>query len=209
MDCTPYSPTNVIVNYNEVIIEHGPDRIIVPRRDWDLKNSIRNSKAIKSHISTAFGILSEDISVTDFGIAASMDVSVAPVGIIDQTGFREIVKSYGKEDEQIDVPFIDEITKVTVLKIVFERGYRKWQFVWNGIKISAPIVSDAFFDKLASHEYEFAQGDVLDITLRIHRARDEFSGALINSAYEVIEVHGLEKMPRRTSFLRSPKPQEH
>jgi hypothetical protein len=38
----------------------------------------------------------------------------------------------------------DERTRVTVLELVFERGTRKWQFVWNGIKISAPIKHDEF-----------------------------------------------------------------
>jgi hypothetical protein len=44
----------------------------------------------------------------------------------------------------------------TVIKFVFEKGTRKWQFVWNQIKIYAPITDDEFFIKLASCEYIFA-----------------------------------------------------
>jgi len=48
----------------------------------------------------------------------------------------------------------------------------------DGIRISAPIKSDEFFDKLATREYDFSQGDVLDVTLRVHQVRDEISGVL-------------------------------
>jgi hypothetical protein len=49
-----------------------------------------------------------------------------------------------------------------VLKAILVRSARKWQFVWNGIKISAAISDESFYDSLARHEYEFGQGDVID-----------------------------------------------
>ena len=89
-----------------------------------------------------------------------------------------------------------------MLKLVFERGPRKWQFVWNGVKISDAIRSDEFFHKLASREYKFTQGDILDVTMRIHQTRNDISGVWMNTDYEVTEVHGLENMPQQSTLLR-------
>ena len=89
-----------------------------------------------------------------------------------------------------------------VLKAVFQRGPRKWEFVWNSIRISAPIRDDTFFHKLASREYAFAQGDVLDATLRVYQHRDEITGVFINERYEVVQVHDLIKRPRQDALFR-------
>jgi hypothetical protein len=54
---------------------------------------------------------------------------------------------------------------------------------------------------MARREYEFGQGDVLDVTLRITKVKDEMSGVFINEKYEIVEVHGHEKPPRQDSLL--------
>ena len=192
----------VIVNDDSVIVVRGHDRIIIPRNGWDAKEKIKDNSSVETHIAKAFSILSEDPSVTDFAIAPSFS-SKAPVGIINRDDFPSIIQNYSHlEVESANKRHKDERTKLTVLKLVFERGPRKWQFVWNGVRISAAIKSETFFHKLASHEYKFTQGDVLDVTLRIYQRRDDISGVWINTGYEVIEVHGLENMPRQSSLLR-------
>ena len=54
---------------------------------------------------------------------------------------------------------------------------------------------------MAKREYEFGQGDVLDVTLRITRVKDEMAGVYINEKYEIAEVFGLEKALQQTRFL--------
>ncbi len=183
------------------MITTGSDRIIIPKATWEAKEKIKNPKVIEHHISTAFSVMAEDPSVSDFGIASSLS-DPSPIGTINRSQFAAIARQYEEKEDDKNKKFQDERTKLTVLKLVFERGNRKWQFVWNGIRISAPIKSDEFFDKLATREYDFSQGDVLDVTLRVHQVRDEISGVFINSDYEVIAVHGLEKMPRQRDLLR-------
>jgi len=103
----------------------------VPRKTWDAKEIIKDPKTIQTHIAKAFSILSEDSSVTNFGIAASLNGEIPPIGLIDRSDFPAIINSYRGYEEETETTFKEERTKVAVLKIVFERGPRKWQFVWK------------------------------------------------------------------------------
>ena len=53
------------------------------------------------------------------------------------------------------------------VKAVLERGKRKWEFVWRGIKISAPVSDESFYDKFFKHEITIAPGDSLKVKLNI------------------------------------------
>lgn len=194
-------PPKIIINDDSVVIQTGTDRVIVPRNTWEAREKVRNHCAIETHVRKAFSVMEEDSSISAFGLASSIHDD-APIALIDRGRFAILTREPIDDGEDSNKTFKDDRTRLTVLKLVFERGNRKWQFVWNGIKISAPIRSDSFFDKLASREYDFSQGDVLDVTLRVHQVRDEISGVFINSDYEVLDVHGLEKMPRQRDIFR-------
>ena len=97
----------------------------------------------------------------------------------------------------------EERANLLIIRAIFERGMRKWQFVWrDGIKISAPISDDSFHDKLVSHEYVIGTGDTLQVVLRIHQHKDEMSGVWINENYEVLEVLGHTRGPHQEAISR-------
>lgn len=194
----PPEQITIIVNDDSYVVQQGGDRIILPKEFGEARMRITNEREIKKHIIRTFEVLQEDPSVTDFGFAGHIH-DETPLALIPQSDFAKLSQEGDGDSEARHTH--DERTKVTVLKAIFERGARKWQFVWNGVKISAPIRSDAFFDRMASREYEFGQGDVLDVTLRITRIRDEMAGVFINDKYEIIEVHGLEKVPRQVRLM--------
>jgi hypothetical protein len=73
----------------------------------------------------------------------------------------------------------DYRTTLPVVKAIFHKGRRKWEFVWQGHKISAPIVDDEFFDRLARREIWLAQGDELDVMLRVHQILDDINKVYI------------------------------
>ncbi len=191
----------IIVNDDSYVVQYGSDRIILPKHYGDARRKISNLPAINKQLAKTFDALQEDPSVKNFGFVGHIR-DEHPLAVMPADKFA--LRSRAEEDDAAhnDLRHIhDERSKVTVLKAILERGDRKWQFVWNGIKISAPIRSSAFFDSMAKREYEFGQGDVLDVTLRITRVRDEMAGVFINEKYEIIEVHGLEKSLRQQSFL--------
>ena len=188
------SPPQIIVNDKSVIVVSGPDRVIIPRKTWDAKEKLPKPKAVEKHVAKAFEIIEDDQSVSDFGFVARIS-DTHPIGVIQRSQFAILTRIPEEETEEDGRRVCDERTPVTVLKVIFERSSRRWQFVWRGVRISAPIKDEDFFTKLASREYVFSQGDVLDVTLRIYQIRDEMSGAFINDRYEIIKVHGFEKIP--------------
>jgi hypothetical protein len=197
----PQQPPTIIINDDSVIVVTGTDRAIVPRTAWEAKARLKKPEAVAKSIAKAFEVMEDDPSISDFGLAAGMQ-SYEPVGIIQRSEFAILARPIEPELDDDDSSHVsDERAKITVLKLIFERGGRRWQFVWTGIRISAPIKDDEFFTKMESREYVFRQGDILDVTLRIFQIRDPMSRAFINDHYEIIKVHGLESAPNQQVLI--------
>jgi hypothetical protein len=89
-----------------------------------------------------------------------------------------------------------------VVTAVLEKSTtRKWQFLWNGVKIRADIHDTDFFEKLALHEYEFGQGDSLVIDLVAEQELNEFLHAYETKSYHVMKVHSHTRGPKQPSML--------
>lgn len=195
--------TKVIINDDSYIVEHGGDRIILPKAVFDKKREIRDTASIDKHIAKGFEVLNEDPSVSEFGITRRLD-DKKPITSIPRDDFGILSRSGGIyiEPEDPRQRYEDRPERLIVLRAILARTARKWQFVWNGIRISAPIIDDGFYDALARHEYEFGQGDMLDVLLRIHQRRDDDTGVYINTGfYEVVRVYGRSPGPRQGSLL--------
>jgi hypothetical protein len=187
----------IVINDDSVIIQKGSDRIIVPRTVYERTKTLPDPAIVDKHISKGFQVLNEDQSVSDFGITRRLDdpTITAPIPREDFSILAQPSTAIVEADE--DQRIIEQKEKLIVLRAILERSTRKWQFVWNGIRISAAIVDHHFFDGLARHEYVFGQGDILYVMLRIYQHRDENTGIFMNNAYEVVEVLSHEPGPRQ------------
>lgn len=186
------SHTKVIINDDSYIIEQGHDRIILPRSIYEKKKTLPNPQAVDQHISKGFEVLDKDKSVTEFGMTKRLD-DRRPLAFIPREDFAILSRPTGVvvSPEDPRNRYDDKPEKLIVLRAILARSKIKWQFVWNGIKIPAAILDEEFYDKLARHEYEFGQGDILDVLLRIYQHRDDDTGIYINTGvYEVIRVYG-------------------
>jgi hypothetical protein len=192
----PSLPPTIVVNGEYAVVQHGSDRVIIPRLVWDAQRGMPKPQEVEKHVAKLFSVLDEDPSISEFGLARTM--TDEPIENIPRQNFQHLANVALEPDGDDSRRYRDERALLVVLKAVFERGERRWQFVWGGIRISAPIKCSDFFDKLASREYQFAQGDVLDVTLRIFQTRDEMTGVFINEKYEVVRVHGLQHSPRQS-----------
>lgn len=195
-----FSPDmQIVVHDDSYIVQKGRDRIVLPKAVYEAKERLRNTEEIEEHISRAFEVLEEDPSITEFGFTPSLTDDI-PLANIPRDSFAVLsaTPAVKPPDDSHRTKF--ENADLVVVRAVLERGPRKWQFVWNGIRIAAPIKDSTFFDRLARHEYEFGQGDLLHVVLAIHQTKDEMSGAFINDKYEVVEVKGRTQGPRQTSF---------
>ncbi|HXJ00186.1 MAG TPA: hypothetical protein VNH44_03120 [Micropepsaceae bacterium] len=196
----PPPQMQIVIQDDSYVVQRGKDRIILPKAVYEAKERLRNVEEIDRHIARAFEILEEDPSITEFGITSSLK-DPKPLALIEREDFALLSEPTERVVADANHRVVEQRADLVVLRAVLERGNRKWQFVWNGIRIPAPIKDATFYDKLASREYEFGQGDTLHATLAIYQVRDDISGAYLNERYEVLVVHGRTPGPKQPSFL--------
>lgn len=83
---------------------------------------------------------------------------------------------------------IVEEANLQLIKVILEKGRRKLEFAWKGIKISASVSDDKFWDKMASGQVSIKQGDSIKASLQIIQVLDPYSKVFFNESYEVVEV---------------------
>lgn len=100
--------------------------------------------------------------------------------------------------QELDEPQreIKEVAELQIKRAILEKSKRKWEFIWRGIKISAPVIDEVFYRDFFAHKITVAPGDSLEVVLKIYQSKDEDTGIYTNSKYEVIEVH--KHIPRFT-----------
>jgi hypothetical protein len=81
---------------------------------------------------------------------------------------------------------VEELTKLHIFKLVWDKD-RKWEFLYRGIKISAPIADESFF-KLIDKGEHFAKGDSLEVDLHITQIFDNSVNTFINESYLIKKV---------------------
>lgn len=180
---SPKQSVDVIVNTNEVIIDQGDNRIIVPRDVYEEKNRVTATKQFSQSVSQLFNALDEDEHVSGFGLSPYHD-SIPEVIIPREVFDQMITVPPPDEDRRV----VRELVELTILRAILERSSRKWQFLWNGIRVSAAITDDSFFDRFDSHAITIAPGDTLECEVLITQERDPISGVYENRSYEIARV---------------------
>lgn len=185
----PDEPPRIIINDDSVIIEHGSDRIVVPREAYEAKARVEANPAVNRHIARAMEVMENDPSVESFGIARGLSDPI-PVIEFPRAVFPVIRQSALLRPEE-GSRYVDNDAVLSVHKAVFERSTRKWEFIWNGFKISAPILDQTFFDRLEARQVAIKQGDAFKAVLRVHQTVDKMTGNWLNEKYEVVFVGDL------------------
>ncbi|NOY48338.1 MAG: hypothetical protein GXO84_09135 [Chlorobi bacterium] len=187
---SPEIEINVIVNKEEVVIEQGDKKIIVPREVHDCVKEVEKSEKFKQSISRTFEAVEKDPNVDSIGITPRMD-DESPAILISRENFHLLSEPPEVEENQ---RFVIEVADLNILRAILERGNRKWEFVWRGIKISAPVLDDNFFNDFFAHKIMIAPGDSIRVKLKVYQAKDEDTGIFTNNRYEVVEV--IKHIPR-------------
>lgn len=196
---SPDEPPVITINSDVVIIEHGHDRIIIPKEAFEQKERVDRSPAVNRHVAQSMDILESDPSVTSLGIARGLR-DPEPVIEFPRETFP-IIRRHSVPPPEEGRRHQDHNTILSVHKAVFERSPRKWEFVWSGFRISAPIVDQTFFDRLESREVSLRQGDAFQAVLRVHQVFDRMSETWMNERYEVLAVGEMVgRKPDQTSL---------
>lgn len=175
----------VEVKSDEVVIQRGQDRVIVPRNIYDATRKAEKNPMFVKAMTRTFEALSADDKVKSFGLVAGMDSPPPEIPIshaILQTLATQI-------PEDPDARVVLESAELQIVKAILDKSKRKWEFMWRGIKISAPVVNEKFYVNFFAHDITIAPGDTLQVTLAIKQTRDPNTGIYTNIGYEVVEVH--------------------
>lgn len=183
----------IVINADNVEIHyHEGDVIILPRDAYDAYGRSKLSKEVDRALRQAFEALEEDEAVKSFGVSRSPEETADMPVLIDRRQFPHIARPAaapiaGQRDQMF------ERAELFIVRAIFEDSARRWQFVWQGNRISAPLLDEDYRRRIVRGEVSITHGDQLVADLRVLQTADP-SGVWINDAYEVVKVH--DKVPR-------------
>lgn len=182
----PDNDVTVNVNDKEVVIEQGETKIVIPRETYDATKEVQRSEKFKKSISRVATSIEKDQSIDSFGFTANIE-DEKPDILIPRKSMLLL-----SDPEEIAEPTreIEEQAVLFIKRAILERSKRKWEFVWRGFKISAPVLDDQFYSDFFAHKITVAPGDQLEVKLKIYQSKDEDTGIYSNDRYEIIQVMG-------------------
>jgi hypothetical protein len=186
----PDAAINVTVNEDLVVIEQGDQKIVIPRETHDALKHVERSEKFRRDVGRTFTALEQDKEITSIGIAPTMEDPAPPLRI-PRERFGLVPRELANDGAIREVV---EIANLQIVRAILQRSNRRWEFVWRGIKIPAPVLDEHFYAEFSAHRITIAPGDALKVKLKISQAKDHDTGIFTNTRYEVIEV--LEHVPR-------------
>lgn len=152
---------------------------------------ITKASKAKRHIDSAIKAMNSEPSIEEFGICRGLNDEL-PALTVPRSSFPSIIEdpeqSQDEEEETVFERVIEDNAEAIVHLAVFERSDHEWEFVWNGVNISASISDSDFFDKLEKGEIAIRHGDVFSAKLKIHQKRKGHDGIWMNHKYEIVEL---------------------
>ncbi|HTJ79716.1 MAG TPA: hypothetical protein VL357_12035 [Rariglobus sp.] len=184
------SGVTIQVNTDEVIIQNGNEKIVVPRTVYDATRKVEKDPRFTNAIGRTLNAISSDPDVKGLGFVKDM-ADPKPEFIIPRATLALAAVAPAPEPDQ---RIVTEIVDLQIIKAILERGPRKWEFMWRGVRISAPITHEDFYNSFDAHRITIAPGDILKARLMITQRRDTKTGIYANEAYVVTEI--FDHVPR-------------
>lgn len=143
-------------------------------------NIYTSNQVVQDALSQNFRALRNDESIEAFKVTNKEKTVTIPREEFEHMGARVEVMLQEKEESVVSASMI-------VIKAVFEGAERKWEFLYNGNKISAFMKDEAFWSEINQGK-RFGKGDEIIVDLKIIREYDPAVGAFLNREYQVISV---------------------
>lgn len=165
-------------NKNKMIFKGDGTNIKVDNRTY---NIYANDQVVDSALGKTFDALDSDHAIEGLEL---YDQDRKKLCEIERADFAPLALPAPIQD--CDTRIKTEEAILTVFKVVFEKGY-KWQFYYQGIKISASIRDESFF-KMIDSGAKFSKGDRMVVDLEIKQMFDKTIQNYINKEYTVIAI---------------------
>lgn len=146
-------------------------------------NIFSTNQPLHDLISEQFRILDEDPAVEGLTIS---DDSSETVPRSDFSSLAERI-DLANQDRKKE---IRENQDIKLIRPVLEHTMtRRWEFIWNGSKISATIADDIFLKNVASGAERFGAGDSLKVDLAVFQVYNRLYDAWLHDTYQIVKVH--------------------
>lgn len=147
--------------------------------------SIYNQPPVRQAVSKTMEIADEDPSVDGFTVKGEKGDTCA---LFERKDFKEyIYDDFDTEDNIPDERTVDEDTTLVIVGLNFEPGSR-WQFMYNGFKISITVKDDALMQKINEGE-RFGKGDSIRVKLRRIQRYNKDYRTYENKSYKILEFY--------------------
>lgn len=145
--------------------------------------NIYNQQPVRQAVSKSMETAKDDPSVEGFSVKGDDGRKCAE---FERREFDDYI--YDGFDTENDIPderVEEEVTTLVVVGLNFERGSR-WQFMYNGFKISMTVKDDALMQKIDEGE-RFGKGDAIKVRLRRMQRYNKEYRAYENKSYRIVE----------------------
>jgi hypothetical protein len=179
---------NVTVGNDQVIIQRGNDRIIVPREAYDQAQNARKNPDVQQNLSRTFEVIEQDDAITNFGLTKQVS-DERPLIQINREEFAQLAVPEATETDD-GRRARKETARLVILKPWLVSGRRKWSFEWNGVPISAPVTDPGFWQRIEDRRILIGAGDALDVHLEYEQQYDDRLGLYVNDSatFRVVKV---------------------
>lgn len=186
------SDVKIIINDKYVVIEQNDKKIIIPKNVYEAQKEVEKSENFKNSVSRTFKTVESDSSITEFGITKNLDDKIPEI-IVPRERFARLSSTV-----EVDALYreIQEVADLQISRAILKKSKRKWEFIWRGVTISAPVLDENFYREFFAHNITIAPGDSFEALLKIYQTRDENTGIYTNSKYEIVKV--IRHIPRLT-----------
>ena len=175
-------PEQVTEKGDNIIIKTGiGNKITVIKQTFNMYND--NAK-VNEALSETFQTLEDDITVKSFEIE---DKKEKPIFEVNRDEFKKMAVRNEIEKPKEGIKIEKQFTTLFVLKAVFEKKNRKWEFYYRGNKISA-IIKDQNFLNLVDKGERFGKGSTLEVEMDIIKKFDKTVNTFVIVGYEIIKV---------------------
>ena len=170
-----------------VIIKQGNDRTIIPKSAYDASKAIPSPEKIHNKFNATIDAVEEDVGIESFGLTINLGDEVPIINLERKNwpAIREHRTSLVREEK---MRVTQEEVTLSILKAIFAKSHRKWEFVWRGVKVSAFVEDPIFIADIVSGRQKIGNGDTVKCLLEISQEWSETDRVWLNSSYSIKEV---------------------
>ena len=171
---------------NQVTIENEKGDTIITN---NITINIFENKNVQKSLSQEFATLENDPNVTGFEIIDSNNVPIVQIPRIE---FSDLAASETNGVVSENENIVYKNGTLNILRLSFDKG-QKWDFYYEGNKITAKINDVDFLIKIDSGE-SFSKGDSLEVELEILQEFDQTVNTFVNKSYKINRI--IKHIPR-------------